>query len=231
MGYDIYVVARSLKLKRKMLRFMRKHYVPWNELTEQEHNYTSPVQDWRDLCATSSKLALGCHYGPVMGAERDYCYAIVRWMALKIGTKAINFRKHGETGPKISSTEPVPYYSYDGCEKCPVITEAKGLGKTVRQVDQYGLEKTAYSYYTLIAGRNAAEYNKAKTIKVDGKAYKVWPLTAAFCRKHGLPKGSHEGSPEAEPVFEKLGKKAHREQLKPVRDAMKRLDELWEATL
>jgi hypothetical protein len=224
MGYDIYVVARSMKLKQKMLRFMRKNHVTWEKLVGCEHRYTSDILHGHQLCA--GKFAIGIHYGVVSGVERDYAYAVVRWMSLKIGRRCKTFG--GCEADKSISEKPVPYYSYDGTERCPIVTEGKSI-KGWRIVDKYGLLKRPYDPMTRLAGMQHIKFDKMRsyTDKKDGKKYMIFPIAASECKKYKLPKGSHMGTPQAQKLFEKFGRETVRKERKLIRDEMKRLDALW----
>lgn len=109
MGYSIAMRCRSKALKKKMRAFMKTHYRGWAEIDDnQKHSY-SRFSD--DLDYDGAKTALGFDYN-ACEPERDYIFAVCRWMAIKIGRKK-----------KWKALGLVPYYVYDGYESWPILVE------------------------------------------------------------------------------------------------------------
>ena len=96
-----------------MEEFMRKNYIPPNKLFRLENNYSCPSweREGGDLSYDHGKKSLGFDYGACCDPERHYIYAILRWMALKIGKLKV-FKGIGS----------IPYFVYDGFEASPIIT-------------------------------------------------------------------------------------------------------------
>jgi hypothetical protein len=133
MGYSIAARAKSQKTKARMLAFLAKHYRPLHviqlpdseysrEIEEYEFQTTEKDYDWTrwitdDLSYDDAALAIGFDCRTSGGPEGDYAWAILTWIATRIGRK----RPFTTTG----ITEPVPYVVYDGREAWPVLVRSE----------------------------------------------------------------------------------------------------------
>lgn len=81
MGYSVAIRARSKKMKGILLDFMERNYRQPSELFNQEHNYSKLTDD---LSYDHGKNAVGFDYN-ACEPERDYIFAVCRWMAIKAG--------------------------------------------------------------------------------------------------------------------------------------------------
>jgi len=99
MGYTVTVAPRTPELRRKMLEFGKKNFKRWSELTGLLFDGATELLPGKNLSYDKSPKRIGFDYNS--GAtEREYVHALVRWMAIRVGTK-----KAG-----------VPQYCYDGGE-------------------------------------------------------------------------------------------------------------------
>jgi hypothetical protein len=160
MGYSIATRARSKKLLLNMWDFMQEHYTLPSDLFNQRDNYSrlavNIFDDESSLSYDSSKLAIGFDYN-ACEPERDYIYLVVKWMALKIG-KSYKIRNVGE----------VPYYVYDGYEKCPIFVESLWKDNIPEKykwalVNDIGFESLSKKYVGVPAYENAP--NKKKWVE------------------------------------------------------------------
>jgi hypothetical protein len=101
MGYTIAAHARDAHSRDLMYEFMEKNYrkSPLVFYGKDELCY-SRLACGKDLSYDHNKLAIGFDYN-ACEPERDYIFAVVRWMALKIG-KLVMVKNLGET--------PMSYY-------------------------------------------------------------------------------------------------------------------------
>lgn len=118
-----------------MANFLADTYRPWAEIASE--NVTAQfVGPTDELEYAYSKCQLGFNYLVSGGAEREYVYAIVRWVALQVGRN----RRKFDMG---DLPKPVPYYVYDRGEVVPVLLNEDwpSPSRTFRPylVDQYGL--------------------------------------------------------------------------------------------
>lgn len=114
MGYSISCIAKNKVLLLKMWEFLQEHYVEPAQLFNQKDNYSRlaiNIADSTGLSYDHRKNAIGFDYN-ACEPERDYIFLVVKWMAIKIG-KTIKIKNVGE----------VPYYIYDGNEKCPIFVK------------------------------------------------------------------------------------------------------------
>jgi len=228
MGYSIHVVARSRKLKDEMLEFMQRNLVTWDKLVGTRYRYTSEVLEGGPLLI-KDPLALGIRYGVVMGLERDYAYVVVHWMALKIGRKCTVFGR-GEY-KYFKAPWPVPYYVYDNYERCPVALKKVECGSQWRIVDKYGILKNPYADIRSSLTRMVIGSERLHFTRVQRQGKYVYILKDSDCRKYGIRRGSSDRSPSVKALTERIGKEEIERQRKLIREAMKRLDILWENRL
>lgn len=126
MGYSVAARASDKATLRRMIAFMEEHYREPHEVFGREHDYSRLAHNLgpkaERLSYDSNRLSLGFDYN-ACEPERDYIFAVVRWMALKMGA----LKKFKEVGE-------VPYVAYDGgrCagDRWPVLTK-KAWGRKV----------------------------------------------------------------------------------------------------
>jgi hypothetical protein len=99
--------CRSGRLQRLMAEFMEKNYREWEEVCGRKGpSYSrfasNGYPDSSRLSYDHAKSALGFDFN-CGEPERDYIFAVTRWMALKVGTR----RTYRDVGL-------VPFYVYDG---------------------------------------------------------------------------------------------------------------------
>lgn len=119
MGFSLAVSVRSPRLKEEMHEFLIRQYKPWSELVDGEDipdHFQGPYID--DQLDTPGKCCIGFDYQPVTGAEREYHFSLIRWMAIQIGKRRSKFR-----GEALVLVTPVPYVLYDGIELSPVLVQ------------------------------------------------------------------------------------------------------------
>ena len=118
MGYSIASPIRNAALRDKMMALLKKQYRKWPKVIGppwKDNHLRGPLID--DLSYHHGKKPyIGYDYN-AGGAEREYGFCVVRWLAIRIGCK-----KAG-----------LPYYVYDGCENIPLI-----VGGT-KQVDGHSI--------------------------------------------------------------------------------------------
>jgi len=135
MGYSVSVTIRSRQLQARMRAFLEDSYRPWPEILDEDEraDFRGPSDT---LEYAHAKCQLGFDYLAGGGAEREYIYALIRWMALRIGRRKRLFRMG-------SLKRAVPYYVYDGVEATPVLLNSEWSDAPTRflpfQVDPYGL--------------------------------------------------------------------------------------------
>jgi hypothetical protein len=135
MGYSVSVTIRSPALQARMREFLEASYRPWPDILDEdeETQFQGPTDE---LEYAHAKHQLGFNYSTGGGAEREYVFALIRWMALHIGRRRSHFRMG-------SLDRAAPYYVYDGAEVVPVLhaTEWATLPSALLayRVDPYGL--------------------------------------------------------------------------------------------
>ena len=121
-----------------MLEFLRSNYRSWPDILDDDIE----VQFFGPSNFLGKPLYLGFMYefDPEAGAEKCYNYAVLRWMALRIG------RKRGWLGHSL------PYYildSLDGRQIIPIIPMKAGFRVPTKYrdlvVDEHGLLKSSRS--------------------------------------------------------------------------------------
>jgi hypothetical protein len=147
MGYSIAIRARSTKLRKQMVQFMRKNWRKWSDVLGDGDSISSRpgLGDEGALDYDNSSDAVGFDYAShCHGWESCLIYSQTRWMALKIGKKKRRFQKDAVT-PNVFD-EPVPFTVYDGYQAWPILVvdnlkEALKLPKTLRWcvTDQLGV--------------------------------------------------------------------------------------------
>ena len=136
MGYSIATPIRTTKTRDKMWAFLQEHYRPASEVFGRGGDYAVLCRDG-DICYDKGKCRIGYDFN-TGGPERHYIFAVVRWLALKVGKTRKTF------ADDLKLDVAVPYYVYDGYEYFPVIPKAtKGIPKMVGWaiVDKLGWKK------------------------------------------------------------------------------------------
>jgi len=117
-----------------MADFLADMYRPWAEIASEET--TSQFEGPTDELDCPYACCLGFSYQAGGGAEREYIYAVIRWMALQVGRTKKGF------GP-LTLPKPAPYYRHDQGDTVPVLLEedwpAVSKGMRPFLVDSYGL--------------------------------------------------------------------------------------------
>jgi len=132
MGYSVATPIKGKSELYRMKAFMKTHFRTWPELhnlPKDAPSYISLVTD--DLSYDHGKCRLGFDYNAA-GSERDYAFAVCRWMALQVGRKR-QFKELEKSFPHIV---------YDGEEAWPVIV--RGSMKVPQEwkwalVDKWGI--------------------------------------------------------------------------------------------
>lgn len=121
MGFSLAVSVRSRRLKDEMQDFLVGAYKPWSELSGDgaTSHFQGPLID--DQLDVPGRCCIGFDYeAPTTGAEREFHFALVRWIALQVGKRRTRFRTDD-----LTFKAPVPYVVYDGHETEPVLLQAE----------------------------------------------------------------------------------------------------------
>jgi hypothetical protein len=120
MGYSVAAPCRSYELRDAMLDMLSDNFQQWPQLNgeDPEGSLYGPRAD--DLSYHHGRCFIGFDYNCGDG-ERYYAFALVRWVALKIG--------------RVTPVARVPFYVYDGHEVTPIHHGGK------QAVDQWGVPK------------------------------------------------------------------------------------------
>ena len=165
MGYSIAMRAENKGLQKKMINFMKENYTFPHILFGGDYDYSrladnynsNARRDHSGLSYDHNRMAIGFDFN-AFEPERDYIFAITRWMALKIGEKK-EFKGLGR---------PVPYIAYDGGrikdDRWPVLVQEQWEGKPLHGyewciVDSVGFQPIESKYADL------PRHLKAKTKK------------------------------------------------------------------
>lgn len=114
MSHAISVTARTQKLRDEMYEFLQRNYRPWFEVLaedEDEDDFDGPFVD-EDLEGEGS-CRIGFEYEIGDLAEREYHFALMRWVAKCVGKRRSKFRSDGQL------PTPVPYLQF-GTELQPI---------------------------------------------------------------------------------------------------------------
>jgi hypothetical protein len=155
MGYTVAVHAKNKNLLCDMWVFMQEYYTKPSALFGRKNDYSRlsvNINKEPGLSYDHSKLAIGFDYNAV-GPERDYIFSIIRWMTIKIG-KTKRLKAIGD----------VPYYVYDGYDKCLVIVGDfynENIPEEYKHcvVDSYGYQTFASQYFGVPAYEEAPDKN------------------------------------------------------------------------
>lgn len=117
MGYSVSVTARSSRLRDEMYAFLLERYRSWSQVLN-ERSLDDAFQG--PLVGGTMKGGVGFEFDPVVSApEREYHYALVRWMAIQIGKRRSKFRSEG-----LGFARAVPFFLYGG-EALPILLQAE----------------------------------------------------------------------------------------------------------
>lgn len=137
MPYTISVTVRNKRLRDELYEFLQRVYLPWQEIIEddeEEPAFIGPLVD-HDL-DDNSGLRIGFEYRACEAPEREYHYAVMRWIALQAGKRRSHFRTQG------TLPQAVPFVVYDDIETSPVFVDTEWLaegGAPGPMVDPLGL--------------------------------------------------------------------------------------------
>lgn len=220
MGYSIGIRARSKPLQKKMLKFMEQHYRTWPAVAGNPKGPAYVRKPSDDLSYDHAKSAIGIDYGPVSGWERVYAFAIVRWMALKVGRTRSTFTE-GVTPRK--TKKPVPYMVYDGYEAWPVIVK-----NSVEEVRKLPRAERWCCYTKLGMHTDPVQYMGELSIDL---ADNFRDMMLEIEDKIGARPPGDQGAwmEKRERLMLPHCQKKLDEQIKPLLNEMQRLDDLWNA--
>lgn len=147
MGACLTVRARTAKDRDRMQDFLTKHFRPWTKVIEHIPLETRGLflpqgeEPSSEVSYRNPHTSIG--FGKLAhGWERDYQFAVCRWIALQVGRQKMRFSKEDCGG---TTDKPVPFIVYDDIDSWPVFLctskQAKALGKKQRQwaVDRFGV--------------------------------------------------------------------------------------------
>lgn len=203
MGYTVAVSARTPRLRDEMLEFLGTAYRTWSDVTndeEYEHSFEPPTAN----LPSGGKCTLGFRYRPSSGPEREYNFAVMRWVAIQSGKRRCRFRSED-----VRFDRPVHYYIYDGCEAWPILlnTEWPRVPDNLRW----------HLHDRLGIGVDASVHRELAWHHIPDHAYGV--VTATM---HGR---SHEDITKA---LIATGSEGARKTLATIRAEVSRLDVLWQ---
>ncbi len=132
--HSISVPVRNKQLRDEMYEFLQRLYQPWYDVVEDEDlepAYLGPYID-EDLGGPELRIGWECKSG--VGPEREYHYAILRWIALQVGR-----RKKVVSGKDLNQL--VSYVLQDDDTEIPVLLASEWKGKKApgSMVDYLGL--------------------------------------------------------------------------------------------
>lgn len=101
-----------------MTSFLKDMYRTWPQVTGDDATpgFEGPTDE--GLQGISSECYIGFSYGSPPGVEREYVFALVRWISIQIGRRKSVFRNEN-----LNLEVPVPYWVYDGLEAFPVLLD------------------------------------------------------------------------------------------------------------
>jgi len=126
MSYTVQVVLKNAKQRKSWHSFLKQQVKPFSSICKLKlYESCSGILDYKELDHLPSK-SVGIAYQSGMSClERDYWFSIIRLVAIysenKISVKKLDDYKwisdHLDEAPSLE----VPYFVYDGAEKCPVL--------------------------------------------------------------------------------------------------------------
>ena len=124
MGYSVAAPVRSPKLRDKMMALLDREYRKWPVVAGRPDGNSylrGPRAD--DLSYHEGRCYIGYDYN-ANGAEREYAFCVVRWIAITIGRKMPGG---------------LPYYVYDGDEVIPLLVNGDKQRLNCETVDRFGV--------------------------------------------------------------------------------------------
>lgn len=222
MSYSIGIRTKSPGLQKKMLKFMQVHYRSWPAVLGDPKGNAYAGEPSDDLSYDRAKSVIGLDYGVVSGWERVYAYAVVRWMAIKVGA----IKSRYPVVPK-RTPQPVPYIVYDGYESWPVIVvETTAALKKLPQESRWcaatplGMYADPLRYVdgdlVLELAEDCTQMFRDIEAKVGSRGPNSGPKAHAawVAKRHRL--------------MMPYCRKKLRVQLKPLKAEMQRLEDLWD---
>jgi hypothetical protein len=102
-----------------MFELLVDAFTPWPEIADdcRHSSFSRPLVD--DELTVGGQCALGFDYNVAVGDEREYIFAVTRWIGLKVGRRRRQFKG-------VTFDEPVPYWRPTGTDPQPIITKARG---------------------------------------------------------------------------------------------------------
>jgi len=135
MGSSISVALRNPKLRDQMAGFLQRCFKLWSEVVgdddgELEMFFEGPLVD--DLEGVEpGRCIIGFNFLPSPQPEREYHYALMRWIALQAGKRRNRFRAEG-----LVLDQAVPYLLFDGYETLPILLDTEWT-ETPSELTQY----------------------------------------------------------------------------------------------
>lgn len=156
MGYSISIKVKDKATGDKLIAFFKQNFRTWASLAnekagktlyqDEKESYFSALSWSKDLSYCHKKLHIGFDYNACMG-EREYCFTLIRWLAIRFGDK-------------INGT---PRYLYDGCEWIeidPKQYDANGmLLDTTKNYDNLDIKAEIGAFFEEIVGPEMVRLN------------------------------------------------------------------------
>ncbi len=117
---------------------MKKNFRHWEP--DPEDRFIGDPTD--NLSYSHSKKQIGFDYNSSWGdgMERVYYFAVLRWVALRVGSRSRKIKR--EDSDILTFKKPVPFIIYDGYERWPVLEEKPSNKKLIQYwTDEFGLKQ------------------------------------------------------------------------------------------
>lgn len=235
MGYSVSINCVSQQAQVRMLKFLEKNFKHWGVLkggSPDADRYISDPKD--DLDYARGKNQIGFNYksgwGTFHADEREYYYAALRWAALQVGQRrsAVRLQDHAKT---YRFDEPVPTFIYDGCDHWPILIAKPTAKLTWCWVDRLGMirdKDDIAERYRLLIWEHLIRPLPRKKGEKETKAEvddRVLPVL-------GLEHSAELPTLTLEVQIKLVKKLLWAEVAKaraPIKNELKRLDDLWRA--
>ncbi len=146
MGYVLSTHARNKNLAQEMVDFLHKEGATWPAIAKRNGLVWNPEKRFMQqddgpestLYFEAEGTEVSTYYPSGTGGwSRVYVYALIRWVALRVGKKRTKFSRRSASEKKIEISTPVPYYRYDGEDETIAIfcDEGKGAPDKVRDLN------------------------------------------------------------------------------------------------
>lgn len=204
MGLSVSVSIKSHRLKDKMYDFLREMYRSWPEVIDEDREGLFRGPD-TELLYAHGQCIVGFDYSEAPQEEREYNFAIMRWVALQVGRRRRRFRGEG-----VTLERPVPYLVVGGYEAWPILLDMEWAACTDLKewlTDRLGMHTDDY------AARELAWYHIP-----DGAHERI------SATHHG------QSTEEIREALIQAGLDGARERLHIIRKQVGRLDALWRDT-